>query len=170
MQHKEKNTFVFWGISLLLHASAILWVNSFGGDRGEPEIRISVSLSGSQFSSTKKRALSKIKHARQTSKPKANNNLSQTQRRFDSSEVEALNYDMQNQIRYPQNAIIMGWEGKVVLELAINIHGRVQIVKIIRSSSYDVLDNAALEVVKSWKYPKGNPKERIQLIFLFMLR
>ena len=136
----------------------------------DTETNVSVSIHGSKS----KFSVIKIKPEEKSSawspKPdKTNRKISKTPHRFDSSKVKALNYDMQNQTHYPQTAVKMGWEGKVVIKAVINSDGRADLIEILKSSSYDILDSAVLKMVQSWKYPKGNQAEQIRLTFLFSL-
>lgn len=51
--------------------------------------------------------------------------------------------------RYPSAARFNGWEGKVVLRAVIRADGHLSDVKVHKSSGYDVLDNAAMDAVRS---------------------
>ena len=50
--------------------------------------------------------------------------------------------------QYPKIAQMRGWQGTVVVDLEIDIKGAVISVKIKKSSTYEVLDNEALEMIK----------------------
>jgi len=54
---------------------------------------------------------------------------------------------------YPELAAQARVEGIVILEFTVGIDGRVSNVKIVRS--IPILDNAAIEAVKQWKYKPG---------------
>jgi TonB family protein len=58
---------------------------------------------------------------------------------------------IQNPI-YPERAKKEGWEGTVVLEVFIDSQGRPERVAINRSSGFAVLDQAAREAVKNWRF------------------
>jgi protein TonB len=58
---------------------------------------------------------------------------------------------IQNPI-YPERAKKEGWEGTVVLEVFIDSQGRPERVEINRSSGFAVLDQAAKEAVKHWRF------------------
>ncbi len=53
---------------------------------------------------------------------------------------------------YPLVARRMGYQGKVVLNVEVLAEGRAGEVKLQTSSGYDILDNAALQTVKTWKF------------------
>ena len=53
---------------------------------------------------------------------------------------------------YPMVARRMGYHGKVVLNVEVLAEGRAGDVKLHQSSGYDILDNAALQTVKSWHF------------------
>jgi len=50
--------------------------------------------------------------------------------------------------QYPKIAQMRGWQGTVIADLEIDSKGSVISVKIKKSSSYEVLDNEALEMIK----------------------
>lgn len=53
---------------------------------------------------------------------------------------------------YPQRAKQRGWEGSVLLRLLVDAQGRVADVEIVESSGHDVLDEAAAEAVRAWRF------------------
>ncbi|WP_175463708.1 energy transducer TonB [Methylomonas sp. LWB] len=53
---------------------------------------------------------------------------------------------------YPAVARSHGWQGKVALRVAVTAEGFAADVKVERSSGYDVLDEAAVEAVKQWRF------------------
>jgi protein TonB len=53
---------------------------------------------------------------------------------------------------YPERAKREGWEGTVLLEVSIDSQGRPERVAINRSSGFPLLDHAAQEAVKSWRF------------------
>ncbi len=65
--------------------------------------------------------------------------------------------------RYPPEARRNNWEGSVVLELTIDAKGRLAGATIHRSSGYDVLDNAALKMIRSARF-EGGPGTLLQPI------
>jgi protein TonB len=50
--------------------------------------------------------------------------------------------------QYPKIAQMRGWQGTVIADLEIDSKGSVMSVKIKKSSTYEVLDNEALEMIK----------------------
>ena len=62
-------------------------------------------------------------------------------------------------ISYPQRARRRRYEGTVVLEVLVNRSGRVDDLRIISSSGFEILDRTALNSVKTWSFrpaKKGN--------------
>jgi TonB family protein len=57
---------------------------------------------------------------------------------------------------YPRLARRRGWEGTVYLSIRITPEGQVHKVKIAQSSGYELLDRAALEAVRQWRYAWRN--------------
>lgn len=53
---------------------------------------------------------------------------------------------------YPLVARRMGYQGKVMLNVEVLAEGRAGEVKLQTSSGYDILDKAALQTVKTWKF------------------
>jgi len=56
---------------------------------------------------------------------------------------------------YPPLARRRGWEGKVVLEVEVQEDGMVKSVRVAKSSTYSLLDQAALEAVEKWRFQPG---------------
>ena len=53
---------------------------------------------------------------------------------------------------YPMVARRMGWQGRVVLNVEVLASGLPGQVKLYQSSGHDVLDNAAIKAVSSWRF------------------
>jgi protein TonB len=53
---------------------------------------------------------------------------------------------------YPMAARRMGYHGKVVLNVEVLAEGKAGEVKLQQSSGYEMLDNAALQTVKTWRF------------------
>lgn len=53
---------------------------------------------------------------------------------------------------YPMMARRMSWQGKVVLNVEVLASGLAGQVKLHQSSGHDVLDNAALQAVRGWRF------------------
>ena len=49
---------------------------------------------------------------------------------------------------YPSTARLNGWEGKVVLKVSIRHDGQLKDVEVVKSSGYELLDQAAMEAVR----------------------
>ncbi len=57
---------------------------------------------------------------------------------------------------YPATARENGWEGLVILKVTVARTGTPDVVEVTKSSGYKILDAAALETVKRWKFkPAG---------------
>ncbi len=65
--------------------------------------------------------------------------------------------------RYPEFARKNGWEGRVMVRASVDSTGRVRSVSLASGSGYAVLDQSALQAVRTWKFrPKtigGQPTE-----------
>ena len=53
---------------------------------------------------------------------------------------------------YPMVARRMGWQGKVVLNVEVLASGLSGQIKLHKSSGHDVLDNAAMQAVRGWRF------------------
>jgi protein TonB len=53
---------------------------------------------------------------------------------------------------YPRQARRMGWEGRVLLRVRVDDRGRVDTVRLGRSSGHGLLDRAALDAVRRWRF------------------
>lgn len=53
--------------------------------------------------------------------------------------------------RYPQTARNQNWQGTVLLRFTISATGQVEKVRVVRSSGYPILDQAAVEAVSQWR-------------------
>ena len=62
--------------------------------------------------------------------------------------------------RYPRMARRRGYEGTVLIKVLVNRDGKVNEVKVIQSSGYDVLDRSALNTVKDWSFEPGMKGDR----------
>lgn len=54
--------------------------------------------------------------------------------------------------RYPVMAMRRGWEGTVTLKVRVSAEGAAEDVAVQGSSGHEVLDGAAVEMVKKWKF------------------
>ncbi|HOJ43279.1 MAG TPA: energy transducer TonB [Syntrophorhabdaceae bacterium] len=74
-------------------------------------------------------------------------------------------------ITYPEKARRMGWEGRVILSFVVSETGLVNEVKILKSSGYHVLDEAAKEALfKINGFKKKHERLVVQLPIEFRLR
>jgi periplasmic protein TonB len=71
------------------------------------------------------------------------------------TEIGYPNYGLNPKPKYPQIAKRHGYEGLVILNVLVLKNGKVGKVEIRKSSGYDVLDNSALDAVKSWVFIPG---------------
>lgn len=53
---------------------------------------------------------------------------------------------------YPKRAQRNGWEGAVLLTLLISSTGGVEMIEIIKTSGYEILDRQACESVRNWRF------------------
>lgn len=60
---------------------------------------------------------------------------------------------------YPHIAREQGWEGTVVLRIWVNEEGTVDSVKTQKSSGFPVLDDSAVQSVRSWKFEPAKDGE-----------
>ena len=69
-------------------------------------------------------------------------------------------YRENSQPAYPRIATERGFEGVVLLSAEIEADGKVGVLKVKNSSGYAVLDRAALDAVKKWKFDPGKKMGR----------
>lgn len=77
--------------------------------------------------------------------------------------------------RYPLEARLNGWEGKVVLTAVIREDGHLGDLRIQKSSGYEILDQDAMELVRRvcplhLKHPLGRPEVVVQIPISYALR
>ncbi len=77
--------------------------------------------------------------------------------------------------RYPHEARLNRWGGKVVLKAVIREDGQLGELRVQESSGYDVLDEEAMRMVREacplhLKYPLGRPEVAIQIPITYALR
>lgn len=73
--------------------------------------------------------------------------------------IAAIQEQIINSAYYPQDAKELGWEGSVKLSLLITCDGQLKDARIVQSSGYSMLDEAALETVKNQSPYSPFPKE-----------
>jgi protein TonB len=74
-----------------------------------------------------------------------------------SKASEDISWNRQNPPRYPPDALRRGIEGTVMLLVLVGVDGRVEDVKLEKSSGHASLDRAALQVARKWRF---NPAMR----------
>ena len=62
------------------------------------------------------------------------------------------NYLNNPEPHYPLRARRKGYQGTVLLDVIVQTDGSPKLVKLLRSSGHEILDNTALETVKNWKF------------------
>ncbi len=71
---------------------------------------------------------------------------------------------------YPEIAEKLGAHGTVFLRVLIDVDGKVKDVKVLRSSGYDFLDNAAKEAAKKYEFEPAKDKEGKPIATWFPLK
>jgi protein TonB len=72
---------------------------------------------------------------------------------------------------YPMVARRMGYHGKVILNVEVLAEGKAGQVLLHQSSGYEILDNAALQTVKSWRFsPARRFGQPVTLWFLVPIK
>jgi len=68
---------------------------------------------------------------------------------------------------YPAGAQRAGYEGTVLLEITVDTNGRAMEVRVARGSGFDILDAAAVQAVKQWRFnhPATIVKVRVPITF-----
>ena len=79
------------------------------------------------------------------------------------------------QPQYPYRARQRHWEGRVVLRVVVDAQGQPERVSVLSSSGYDVLDDAALDAIRRWRFQParraGRPvAEEIEIPVRFALK
>jgi len=67
---------------------------------------------------------------------------------------------------YPEIARVRNWQGEVTVVIETDQNGQVHTAKIVKSSGYQVLDNAALEAIAAWR---SKPSAKLSVPFVFKL-
>lgn len=62
------------------------------------------------------------------------------------------NYADNPRPEYPERARREGWEGTVILRVLVDQEGRFKWIEVSRSSGFVILDGAAVETVKRWRF------------------
>ena len=64
-------------------------------------------------------------------------------------------------IAYPRKAVRKGWEGQVVVAAEILPDGSVGRTELAKTSGHEVLDCAALNAIKTWKFSEASLEEDV---------
>ena len=73
-------------------------------------------------------------------------------------------YSKNPPISYPKRARRKGYEGTVVLEVLVNRNGKVDDLRIIASSGYEILDRSAVKSVMTWSFiPAKKGKDTVDM-------
>jgi protein TonB len=54
--------------------------------------------------------------------------------------------------KYPNVARTQGWQGNVILKVLVSAKGNSEQVTVLQSSGHDLLDQAAVDAVKQWRF------------------
>ncbi|MEM7518662.1 MAG: energy transducer TonB, partial [Planctomycetota bacterium] len=57
--------------------------------------------------------------------------------------------------KYPRKARVRRWEGTAILEVEVSESGAPLQIRLHKSSGHAILDEAALETVRTWKFVPG---------------
>lgn len=70
------------------------------------------------------------------------------------------NYSYSPKPNYPERARAEGWEGTVLIRVLVDPQGKSKWVEVSRSSGFAVLDGAAVEAVKRWRFQPARYGDR----------
>jgi len=78
-----------------------------------------------------------------------------------NTEIAYPDYRLNPKPKYPKTARKRGYEGKVKLKVFVLANGKVGNIEVVSPSGYEILDQSALEAVRSWVFVPGreNGKE-----------
>jgi protein TonB len=68
---------------------------------------------------------------------------------------------MPEKILYPRKAIQKGWEGQTIVAAEVLADGSVGRTALAKSSGHDILDDAAQEAIKTWKFAFESEKDEV---------
>lgn len=78
------------------------------------------------------------------------NEIGKTSRNQKYTEVPII--ERQIPPKYPEEALTNKWEGKILLNVEILDTGKVGMVEILETTGYTVLDEAAVNAAKKWRF------------------
>ena len=152
--------YIFFFISALLHLIPCFVLYSLFTDGIESSHEIEIVVRRSQ--KVKKETVSIPDLSSKSPTSKGINELN-------SDAVQKINTSIQNNIRYPEVARRMGWEGVTLIQVVIDEQKRV-LALLKESSGHRVLDQTALNAVSSWNFPEKFAQKKIVLKFNFFLK
>ncbi len=146
--------------AILLHLLAILAFCSISN----PELKISDFSVGSNFKLISVDFSKDL--GRSISSEFAKNNKEISSEKSDKADISKENFDPNSssgvifehdslnneQPQYPKISKKRGDEGRVLLEVFVESDGSVARVELVKSSSYGLLDKAAIDAIKKWKF------------------
>ena len=168
----KRNFYPYLLISVGLHIAGLLPIlTTYGGAEQNNSIRFSHARTpgGSPVSLHIASDTSGVKH---TTRERLNENREQDSGHdnFNSDALLKLNRKIQNGIEYPPLARRMRWQGLVKISARLAPSGGVLEAKISASSKHNILDRAALDAVRGYRFPVDVKENNIELSFLFRLR
>lgn len=114
-----------------------------------------VSSEDSKNNFNQKQIDKQINHKEITEKTTNSNEISNSNPNKNKDLAEIIhqaNYKLQTPPHYPEVAINLGWQGRVLLHVKVLENGKISNLKIIQSSGYQILDKAAVMAVKKWQF------------------
>jgi protein TonB len=98
------------------------------------------------------------------------NSPEQMRNRYLKEHFEYIRGLIQKNLLYPVRARRMGWEGRTVVSFTILENGRVQNIKILNSSGYNLLDDNVLETItKVEPFPKPPVRAELKIPVTYRL-
>lgn len=100
-----------------------------------------------------------------SAKPQGDGNgkdLGQTADNYTADHFNSIQNGIQMRLHYPPLARKMGWEGKVLVCFVICKNGRVEDLRVVKSSGFQLLDTNALEAIRR-AAPYPNPPARVEI-------
>jgi protein TonB len=98
------------------------------------------------------------------------NSTEQMRNRYLKEHFEYIRGLIQKNLAYPVRARRMGWEGRTVVSFTILENGRVQNIKILNSSGYDLLDDNVLDTItKVEPFPKPPVRAELRIPIMYRL-
>ena len=148
---------IYTGIlSIFLHSLLLLWVFHDEDNAKQPAYEILIQPSAQRITTAgktpgKKKENDVTNGMQQASQPGSTDSATDTH--YTSDAIAELSRDIQNSIEYPAMARRMRYEGTVQLAIEIKASASSATrIKVLSSSGYPELDNAAISALKKWKF------------------